>query len=71
VSLAGVKSDRREVARGVAFLVASQKADGSWPMTPRAHPGATPANNAVPIIYFGSTWATVGLMRSVPKNRQP
>ena len=36
-------------------------------MTPRAHPGATPANNTVPITYFGSAWATLGLMRSVPR----
>jgi hypothetical protein len=67
LSLAGVRSDRREVARAAAFLVASQKQDGSWPMTPRAHPGATPANNTVPITYFGSAWATLGLMRSGPK----
>jgi hypothetical protein len=28
------------------------------------HPDATPAKNAVPIAYFGSAWATLGLMRS-------
>lgn len=67
LSLAGLKNDRAEVGRGVAFLVATQKEDGSWPMTPRAHPGATPARNAVPITYFGSAWGTLGLMRSVPK----
>ena len=38
-----------------------------WPMTPRAHPGATPANNTVPITYFGSAWGTLGLMRLFPK----
>ncbi len=67
LSLAGVMPDRAEVRRGVAFLVKSQKPDGSWPMTPRAHEGATPAKNIVPITYFGSAWATLGLMRSVPK----
>jgi hypothetical protein len=51
----------------VAFLAATQKEDGSWPMTPRANPGATPATNPVPITYFGTAWATLGLMRSVPK----
>jgi acyl-CoA thioesterase-1 len=66
LSRAGLKSDRAEVARGRAFLLASQKADGSWPMTPRAHPGATPSTNPVPIIHFGSAWATLGLMRSAP-----
>jgi hypothetical protein len=67
LSLAGVKNDRAEVRRGVAFLVTGQGKDGSWPMTPRSHPGATPAKNLVPITYFGSTWAAPGLMRSVPR----
>jgi hypothetical protein len=66
LSLAGVRGDRAEVQRGVSFLVATQKGDGSWPMTPRAHPGAKPATNPVPITHLGSAWATLGLMRSVP-----
>jgi hypothetical protein len=67
LSLAGVKNDRAEVRRGVTFLVATQREDGSWPMTSRAHPGATPFRNPVPITYFGRAWATLGLMRSVPR----
>jgi len=67
LALAGVKPDRAEVRRGVSFLVATQKEDGSWPMTSRAHPGENPARNPVPIPYFGSAWATLGLMRNAPK----
>jgi hypothetical protein len=67
LNVAGIKNDRAEVQRGVAFLVASQKEDGSWPMTPRAHPGATPSTNTLPITHFGSAWATLGLVRCVPK----
>ena len=67
LSLAGVKPARAEVRRAVSFLVANQKEDGSWPMTPRAHPGATPMTSPVPITYFGSAWATMGLLRSAPK----
>jgi len=67
LSLAGVKNDRAEIRRAVSFLVGNQKADGSWPMTPRAHPGAKPASNPVPITYFGSAWATLALMRSVAR----
>jgi hypothetical protein len=67
LSLAGVKADRAEVRRGVSFLVANQREDGSWPMTSRAHPGAKPFTNPAPITHFGSAWATLGLMRSVPK----
>lgn len=64
LSLAGVKRDRPAIQRGVSFLIANQKEDGSWPMTPRAHPDATPAKFTVPIVYFGSAWATLGLLRS-------
>ncbi|HEY7315104.1 MAG TPA: prenyltransferase/squalene oxidase repeat-containing protein [Gemmataceae bacterium] len=67
LSLAGVKPDRMQIRRGVAFLATNQKEDGSWPMTSRAHPGAKPMTNPVPITYFGSTWATLALMRSAPK----
>lgn len=67
LSLAGVAPDRAEVRRGVSFLVSTQKEDGAWPMTTRSHPGATPSKNLVPITYFGSAWATLGLMRCVPK----
>jgi hypothetical protein len=67
LSLAGVKNDRAEVRRGVAFLLNTQKQDGSWPMNRRGHPGVTPSNNLVPITHLGSAWATLGLMRSVPK----
>lgn len=67
LNLAGVKKDRDEIHRGVEFLLATQKEDGSWPMTRRGHPGVTPGPFSVPIIYLGSTWATLGLMRSSPK----
>ena len=32
-----VNREREEVRRGVAFLVKTQKEDGSWPMAGRAH----------------------------------
>ncbi len=67
LGLAGVRRDRAAVRRGVAYLVATQRADGSWPMAARAHPGAKPAKSLVPITYFGSAWATLGLLRSVPR----
>lgn len=67
LSQLGVPADRPEVLRAVAYLVVTQAADGSWPMTPRFHPGAdaTRERFPVPIVYFGSAWATIGLVRSV------
>jgi tRNA A-37 threonylcarbamoyl transferase component Bud32 len=67
LSLAGVKPGRAEVQRAVALLVTSQRPDGSWPMTSRAHPGEKPMTNPVPITYFGSAWAALGLLRSVAR----
>jgi acetyl esterase/lipase len=67
LNVAGVGGERAEVRRAVAFLVTTQRADGSWPMTRRGHPGVTPSDNVVPITYFGSAWATIGLVRSVPR----
>jgi squalene-hopene cyclase-like protein len=70
LSFAGVKHDRPEIQRAVSLLVASQKEDGSWPMTSRNHPGVettrNPIRNPVPITYFGSAWGVLGLVRSVP-----
>lgn len=64
LSLAGVPSDSEEMSRAVAFLVSTQNDNGSWPMTSRSHPDATPYENPVPITYFGSAWATLGLLRA-------
>jgi hypothetical protein len=69
--LAGMKNDHGKIRRAQAFLVATQKEDGSWPMTSRAHPGAKPFTNPVPNTYFGSAWATMGLLRTLPKETVP
>jgi len=66
LSLAGLRNDREEIRGGVAFLVANQKEDGSWPMVRRGHEGVTPGPFTQPIVYFGSAWATLGLMRTNP-----
>ena len=66
LSLAGVPRDNSEIQRAVEFLVAHQRDDGSWPMTSRAHPGEQPFTNPVPITYFGSAWATLGLLQTFP-----
>jgi hypothetical protein len=65
LGIVGMKREGPKLRRAVEFLVSQQEEDGSWPMAPRAHPGATPASFTVPIVYFGSAWATLGLMRQV------
>jgi hypothetical protein len=60
----------KAVRRAQAFLSKTQQPDGSWPMTSRpAEPsGPGPAGNLGPIRFFGTAWATVGLIRSSPTN---
>ena len=41
LSLAGLAADRPEIKRGLDFLVATQKPDGSWPMISRSTPTAS------------------------------
>jgi hypothetical protein len=70
--LSGQKSEgvEKAVRRGQAFLSKTQQPDGSWPMTSRsAEPtGPGPAGDLRPIRYFGTAWATIGLVRSTPTN---
>lgn len=61
--LADVPRDRPEMQQAAAFLVKNQAENGSWPMLRRGHPGVTPSANTVPIVYFGSAWATLGLLK--------
>lgn len=73
LSFAGVLPDRPEIARAISFLVATQREDGSWPMPYRSHPGikSTRERGPVPITYFGTAWATLGLVRMVPPVLDP
>jgi squalene cyclase len=62
---ADVKPDDPTIERGRGFLVATQRADGSWPMTSRPlKPDGGGAKNLIPITGAGSAWALLGLVRS-------
>ena len=71
LSVAGVSQEVAAVRKAVNFLVSTQQDDGAWPMKKRTHPGETPTENLVPITYFGTSWATLGLLRSVPAIKKP
>jgi squalene cyclase len=66
LSLAGRKANRADIKRGISFLALTQRTDGSWRVVPRAHPGERPFTHAEPIGSFGTSWATMALMRLVP-----
>jgi hypothetical protein len=62
---AGIKSDDPAIARAHAFLIKTQRADGSWPMTSRpTKPGGEGSKSLIPITGAGSAWAVIGLARS-------
>ena len=62
---AGVKSDEPAIRRGQVFLIKTQRADGSWPMTSRpTKPGGEGSKSLIPITGAGSAWAVLGLVRS-------
>jgi len=71
LSLAGFSAGRSEIKRGLDFLVARQKPDGSWPMVSRSTPDGSPgsAKLLTPITCAASSWATLGLARLVPKEQ--
>src|SRR5882762_3505943 len=69
LSLAGFTVERPEIKRGMDFLVATQKPDGSWPMISRSTPDGSPGSSKLltPITCAASSWATLGLARLAPK----
>jgi hypothetical protein len=71
LSLAGLTAERPEIKRGLDFLVATHKPDGSWPMISRSTPDGSPgsAKLLTPITCAASAWATLGLARLVPQER--
>ncbi len=69
LSLAGYTAERAEIKRGIDFLVATQAADGSWPMISRSTPDGSPGSSKLltPINCASASWATLGLARLVPR----
>ena len=69
LSLAGYRADQPEIGRAIGFLVATQSADGSWPMVSRSTPNGEPGSAKLlsPITCAATSWATLGLARFVPR----
>lgn len=65
LAISGVNADDEAITRGQAFLVKTQRDDGSWPMKSRpTKPGGKGSTSLIPITGAGSAWATLGLVRS-------
>jgi hypothetical protein len=65
IAHAGIKSHGAVIARAHAFLIQTQRPDGSRPMTSRpTKPGGEGSGNLIPITGAGSAWAVLGLVSS-------
>ncbi len=70
--LAGVTATEPVYQRGVAYLLRTQRKDGSWYVTSRAHPvqplidGGYPYINHQWISAAGGAWSTMALLASMP-----
>ncbi len=62
---AGIKPDEPVIRRAHAFLIQTQRDDGSWPMTSRPVTlGGKGSSSLIPITGAGSVWAVLGLVRT-------
>jgi squalene-hopene/tetraprenyl-beta-curcumene cyclase len=62
---AGIKAEDPAIKRAHAFLLKTQRDDGSWPMTSRpTKPGGGGSKSLIPITAAGSAWAVLGLVKS-------
>jgi len=68
---AGVSSTDPAVLRAFDYLVKSQAADGTWPMTSRPDPETgRPADDLNPITYAATAWAVIGMASYVPNENE-
>ena len=72
IALVGFTAEQPEIRRGIDFLVATQSADGTWPMISRSTPDGSPGSSKLlsPILCGASSWATLSLSRLSPKERR-
>lgn len=70
LSQAGATAETPEIKRGIDFLLATQIADGSWPMLSRSTPDGSPGSSKLltPINCGACSWATLGLVSLIPKS---
>jgi hypothetical protein len=71
LSLAGYTAHEPQIKRGIDFLIANQKPDGSWPMISRSTlgPKRVPTKLLTPITCAAGSWATLSLVMLVPKSK--
>jgi hypothetical protein len=64
LSLAGMPGNDPVIDRARTYLVSTQDENGSWKATSRNNP----AHTNIVTIHWGTGWATIGLLRTLPKS---
>lgn len=69
LSLLGFTSEQPAIRRGIDFLVATQTAEGNWPMVSRSTPDGSPGSATLltPIECAASSWAVLAMARLEPR----
>ncbi|MCA9020956.1 MAG: hypothetical protein KDA74_12490, partial [Planctomycetaceae bacterium] len=62
---AGVDRQDATVKRAQQFLVSTQRPDGSWPV--KGTKEKKKANVEETAVYWGTCWAVIGLVESLPR----
>jgi Squalene-hopene cyclase C-terminal domain len=66
LSAAGVGGDDPAIKKATKYLVDSQQGNGSWKATSRAAFSTKPDKINDITIHWGTAWATIGLVRTLP-----
>jgi hypothetical protein len=65
LALAGVGSDEPAIRRGVDYLLATQKSDGTWTTAKELVSNKGGKKTDYIYLYWGTAWATIGLARTL------
>lgn len=67
MSVVGVANDDLAVRKAVKYLVDSQQPNGTWKSPSRESFSTKPDKTHDPAVHWGTAWATIGLVRTLPK----
>jgi len=68
VYLAGIPHNDSHIQNAVNYLLKTQKADGTWFVDSNLTSREGSDDKDYVYTYWGTAWAAIGLLRSLPKN---